>query len=322
MSNILITSVGRRVSLVKAFKKELKQIFPEGHVFVTDFNPKLSAASQVADKAFSVCKINDANYADSLLEICIKNNIQLVVPTLDTELSILSKNHKKFLLANIQIVISKNKLIKKSANKLKTHKLFKELNVETAKVYSKNNYKIPLFIKPINGSNSIDNYVIKSEKQISQFHIENNDLHFFEYFDHDEHDEYTCDLYYSKTSELKCVIPRKRIEVRAGEVSKGITKRNEVKTFIKEKLLFLKGAKGCITVQVFMHKKTKNIKGIEINPRFGGGFPLTYLAGGNYPKWIIQEYLQNKNLEYFDDWKEDVLMLRYDDEILVNDFKE
>ncbi|NMH88167.1 ATP-grasp domain-containing protein [Flavivirga algicola] len=321
MSHILITSAGRRVSLVRAFIKELKEIDERSQVFVTDAAPKLSAAAQIAHKAFEICKIDNDNYIDALYKICLENKVEVIIPTLDTELTILSKNHEKFLAANIKIVLSDEKLIKKCRNKLKTHKLFKKLGVGTAKIYSKIKYKLPLFIKPINGSNSSNNFIIKNKNQISKYQLESNILHFFEYLDHDIYDEYTCDLYYNKTGELKCAIPRKRIEIRAGEVSKGLTKKNEVKMFLDQNFSFLKGARGCITVQLFMHKETKDIKGIEINPRFGGGFPLSYLAGGNYPKWIIQEYILNEDLNYFDDWKTDLLMLRYDDEILVNDYK-
>ncbi|MGA1226451.1 MAG: hypothetical protein ACO3VF_04265 [Tamlana sp.] len=78
--------------------------------FVSDSRPELSAASQVAHKSFSICKINDPGYVDCLLDICLKNNISLIIPTLDTELLLLSKNQKKFSLSNVQIVISKSKL--------------------------------------------------------------------------------------------------------------------------------------------------------------------------------------------------------------------
>jgi len=76
-----------------------------------------------------------------------------------------------------------------------------------------------------------------------------------------------------------------------------------------------------LTCQFFMHKTTYKIVGIEINPRFGGGFPLTYHAGANYVKWIIDEYLLDKEIqEDFESWESDLLLLRYDDEILVHDY--
>ncbi|WOD43427.1 ATP-grasp domain-containing protein [Hwangdonia lutea] len=321
MSNILITSAGRRVSLVKAFITELMAIDHTGKVYVTDAYPKLSPAAQVAHKAFKVYKINNTGYIDSLLEICKQNKISLIIPTLDTELLRLSENRKKFSDINVQLVLSNQKFIEICNNKLSTQQLFNKLGISVPEIYSKQNYKLPLFIKPLVGSNSIGTLIIKKENQISDDLLQNEKLQFFEYLDHDAYDEYTCDLYYNKSSELKCVIPRKRIEVRGGEVSKGLTENNEVKTFIDIKLAYLEGARGCITLQLFMHKETKAIKGIEINPRFGGGFPLSYLAGGNYPKWIIQEYMLGRTIDYFDDWENNLLMLRYDDEILMHDFE-
>lgn len=57
--------------------------------------------------------------------------------------------------------------------------------------------------------------------------------------------------------------------------------------------------------------------GIEINPRFGGGYPLTYMAGGNFPELLIREYFLGESVNYSDNWKDNMLMLRYDDAIFV-----
>lgn len=322
MNNILITSGGRRVSLVRAFVKELKALFPSGKVFVADFNPSLSPASNIVDTSIKTCKVQDEGYIDDLLKECIKNDIKLVIPTIDTELLILSQNKQRFLNHNISIVVSDEDLIKICLDKISTHALFRKLNVGVAKEYAKDDYKLPIFIKPVNGSGSKNNFVIKKKSQLSKYLLKKKSLRFFEYLDSKLYDEYTCDLYYDKNSNLKCVIPRKRLEVRAGEVSKGVTKRNALKLFIDKNFSVLDGARGCLTAQFFLHNESGEIKGIEINPRFGGGFPLSYLAKGNYPKWIIKEYMLNETVEYFDDWEENLLMLRYDDEIIINNYVE
>ena len=72
---------------------------------------------------------------------------------------------------------------------------------------------------------------------------------------------------------------------------------------------------------MFYHKTECNVLGIEINPRFGGGYPLSYLAGANYPKWLIKEYLFNEYIPVFGDWEDNLLMLRYDAEVLVHDYE-
>jgi carbamoyl-phosphate synthase large subunit len=320
MDNILITSAGRRVSLVKAFKTELARIYPAASVFVTDYSPSLSAAAQIADQSFRTPLINESDYIDSLLSICLEKEVGLLIPTLDSELLILSKNKLLFESNGIIVIVSNEEFVNICEHKLRTHQLFQTLNLDVAKCYDKDCYNIPLYIKPINGSSSIDNYIVKSEDQISKYHLKTDSLHFFEYLDHDIYDEYTCDLYYDKKGFLKCVIPRIRIQTRGGEVTKSITKNGAVKEFVDKNFSNLKGAKGCITLQLFYNKEENIFKGIELNARFGGGFPLSYLAGGNYPKWIIEEYLLNKEIAYYDGWEANMLMLRYDDEVLLRNY--
>jgi carbamoyl-phosphate synthase large subunit len=87
--------------------------------------------------------------------------------------------------------------------------------------------------------------------------------------------------------------------------------------FLKDRLGHIEGCVGCICVQLFFHPDTKDMVGIEINPRFGGGYPLSYMCGGNFPELLIREYFLGETVEYFDTWKEGMLMLRYDDAVYV-----
>ncbi|NOY50465.1 MAG: ATP-grasp domain-containing protein [Chlorobi bacterium] len=322
MGNILITSAGRRVSLLKAFRKELKKVFPEGKVFAADAKPHLAAACIIADGRFKVPRLDNKNYISQLINICIKNSISLIIPTIDTELLLLAENKELLNATGIKVVISSIDFIKKCRDKRLTHDFFNSKAVDVAEEYPKNKLQFPLFIKPRNGSRSVDTFLIKKRESLTDYHLRNKNFMFLEYLDLSIYVEYTCDLYYGQDDKLKCVVPRKRIEVRDGEVKKGKTEKNELVNYIKNHLSVVEGARGCLTVQFFVHQKSKRIVGIEINPRFGGGFPLTYLAGANYPKWIIEEYFLNKEILYFEDWEENLLMLRYDDEILVHGYKE
>ena len=87
--------------------------------------------------------------------------------------------------------------------------------------------------------------------------------------------------------------------------------------FLKDRLEHIEGCVGCICLQLFFNPDTEDIVGIEINPRFGGGFPLSYAAGGNFPELLIREYFHGESLEYFESWTDNMLMLRYDDAIFV-----
>lgn len=322
MNNILITSAGRRVSLVNYFKKEVQQLFPQAKVFTTDINPEYSSACQVSDHYFKVSRVSEPDYIEELLNIAQENQVKLIIPTIDTELLVLANNKSLFQAKGIQILVSDASLIKIFRNKRDTHSFFNSYQIHTAKEFLKTNYTLPVYIKPIDGSRSLDNYIIKKTEDFTNYHFQNEKLMFLEYLDHQVYEEFTIDMYYNKNSELKCLVPRKRIEVRDGEVNKAITKEAFFIADIKQKLEKVEGFYGCITMQVFADVTKKTYFGIEINPRFGGGYPLSYLANANFVKWILQEYMQDIVVEdWFDNWEKNLTMLRYDSEVIVRNLQ-
>ena len=315
--NILISSAGRRVSLVNAFKKELAKVSSISKVYTTDLNPNFSSACLISDKHFKVRSIKEDGAIKELIDICKKNKISLIIPTIDTELLTLSSSIKEFKANGINIVISDLEVIKICRNKKKTHEFFDKIKIPRCIEYNRSNLKFPLFIKPIDGSMSKGLKKIEKKSDLIDDDLNDDNKMFLEYISDQEFDEYTIDMYFNRNSELICLVPRRRIEVRSGEVSKSITDKKIA--FIKDFFINKKyGFRGCITLQVFIHKENLQILGIEINPRFGGGYPLTYFAGANYPEMIIKEYILNEKLNiYNEDWLDKMLMLRYDKEVIV-----
>jgi len=318
--NILITSAGRRVSLIKAFKIAAKQLNTESKIFITDLNLRKSPASYFADDSFKIGLFNDPDYVKDLLAICLKNKILILIPTLDTELILLAKSKSIFKANGIDILISDLNLIEILRDKITTNTFFNSLNIKTPVIFNKDNMKFPVFLKPLNGSNSKGIYKAENIKEIKPSDLESNNMMILENIDDTIYDEYTIDLYYDKNSSLKCVVPRIRLKVVGGESNQGITKKNEVLDFVKDRFSFMEGAIGCLTLQVFSKKlNPKEIIGIEINPRFGGGYPFSLNAGANFPEFIIREYILNEQIEYFDKWKNNCLNIRYENEIVIND---
>jgi len=302
--NVLITSAGRRVSLVRNFQKHSK-------VFCCDMNPMLSSACQVSDGHFKVPRVTDESYLDELMEICKENNIKIVIPTIDTELSILSKAKERFLKENIFLAVSSVEICDIFYLKTTTEQFFIKVGVNTPKIVKDlKTAKYPLFAKLDNSSLSVgamrvDNY----EEAIK---LKGNYI-FQEFI---EGVEYTCDVFFDRDSKIKCIVPRERIEVRCGEVNKARTNKDKhILDEIKKLEPFLKGAYGTLTIQLF--KTDDKIYFIEINPRFGGGYPLSFQAGADFAKMLIDDYL-GKNLEYFEGWRDNLIMLRYDDEVIVD----
>ena len=318
--NILITSAGQRVSLVRAFQKELKVFYPQSKVFTADMNPHLSAACNVSDRFFKVNRVTDTKYIPELLELCKKERIKMVVPTIDTELLVLAKNKQLLKSKGIEAIISDESFVSICRDKRMTNRFFAEHSILVPREVDKNNLSFPLFIKPFDGSLSVDTFLINRKEELTEYHLTNERLLFMEYINKEEYDEYTVDIYFGKDYTIKCIVPRKRIWVRAGEVNKALSQKNCIVNFLKKRLGKIDGAVGCLTLQVFLNKQSDKIIGIEINARFGGGYPLSYLAGANFPKWLIQEYFLNESISYTEEWENNLLMLRYDDEVLVHDY--
>ncbi|HPN38383.1 MAG TPA: hypothetical protein PL041_08260 [Melioribacteraceae bacterium] len=202
MPNILITSAGRRVSLVRDFKIEL-QSYCNGKVFTTDMNPHLSAACNISEKYFKVPRVTADNYIEALLQICLDNEIKLIIPTIDTELIVLAKNKNLFLEHGIIILVSDLEFVEKCRDKRLTNKLFDECGINRAKDIDKNDVKFPIFIKPYDGSCSQDIYVIDKKENLTEYLLKNEKLMFLEYLPAKENVEFTVDVYYDKNSQIK-----------------------------------------------------------------------------------------------------------------------
>jgi carbamoyl-phosphate synthase large subunit len=319
-NNILILSAGRRVELVQSFQKELANVLPDNVVYCADMNPHLSAACQVADKSFKLPRASDDNYIQAILEVCLEYDIGLVIPTIDTELLVLAMNSSNFSEQGIDVVISSEHLISQCRDKRQTARLFHDMNVEQPAIFEKDTLHFPCFCKPYDGSCSVGAFPIYNKSDLTQEILDNPKNMFMELVPKTYY-EYTVDAYYCKSGNLKCLVPRKRLEVRGGEVSKGVTKKDFLYDYLVERFNRFPGARGCITLQFFVNEELQDVKGLEVNPRFGGGYPLAYDAGANFPKWLIQEYLLSEKLSFFSCWEPELTMLRFDSKVLVRESK-
>lgn len=316
-TNILITSAGQRVALVKGFQETLKRFIPDGKVYTTDMNPELAPAAYVSDGCFEVPRCTSEDYIESLLTICWGNGIGLIVPTIDTELAILSANKELFAKQGIMVSVSDYDFVMMCRDKRNTGEFFEQHGIRVPKAIDKYHPTFPLFAKPYDGSLSTNLHYIKHAEDLTEEILNDPKLLFMEYIDKEVYKEYTIDMYYGRDHKVKCIVPRERIKIRAGEINKGLTEKEPLTSYLYERLETIDGCIGCICIQVFLNPATGDVVGIEINPRFGGGYPQTYAAGGNYAECLIREYFLGEEIQYKDDWKDHLLMLRYDDAVYV-----
>jgi len=128
--------------------------------------------------------------------------------------------------------------------------------------------------------------------------------------------EFTINVYVNQSGECICAVPHWRMEVRAGEVSKGVTvKSSRLIDMARAVAEALPGGYGPLNIQCFM-ADSGEIRIIEINARFGGGYPLAHHAGGRFTDWLLDE-LEGKRLSYFDGWMDNLVMLRYDEAVFL-----
>ena len=315
--NILITSAGQRVALVREFQETLQHFFPEAKVFTTDMNPKFAPAAYVSDGCFEVPRCTSDDYVETLLLLCNEKGIGMIVPTIDTELAILSANNDLFLKRGVFVSVSDYDFVMMCRDKRNTGEFFEKHGIRVPRAIDKYHPIFPLFAKPYDGSLSTNLHYIKNAAELTKEILEDPKLLFMEYIDKDVYKEYTVDMYYGKDHKVKCIVPRERIKIRAGEINKGLTEKEPLTQYLYDRLETIDGCVGCICIQVFLNPQTCDVVGIEINPRFGGGYPQTYAAGGNYPELLIRENFLGEKIEYFDDWKNHLLMLRFDDAVYV-----
>ena len=199
------------MSLVKSFLTELNTRIPDARVFTGEMNPEWSAACRISDGYFVLPRITDSDYIFELLNLCLRENIGLVVPTIDPELEILATNIDLFTTSGISIAVSDPSFVIRCRDKRKTNKLFYELGIDYPQEIDKYHPTFPLFVKPYDGSLSKDILLVKNSTDWDESLLQNEKLMFMEYLSPDEYQEFTVDAYFDKESTLKCLVPRRRI---------------------------------------------------------------------------------------------------------------
>jgi carbamoyl-phosphate synthase large subunit len=315
--NILFTCIGRRVSLLNSFKKAAKELKLNCRFLGTE-KTEFSSALQLCDKKLLVKPVSHEKYIKQLLQIVKQNNVKLLVPTVDLDLQILAENKERFAAAGCTVLISKPQAVNICQDKRKTFKFLVKNNFDTPETLSakealgRKNLIYPCFLKPWDGYASRGTAVVKNYKELAFYAKKIPNCIVQEFI---KGTEYTCDVFVDFNGNTRCVVPRRRIEIRAGEVSKGkIIKNLRIMRQTAEMTKKLGAGPGVITVQLIL-TDDKKIKFIEINPRFGGGAPLSIKAGANFPKWILQQFIGKKPQIKFNGFKNNLIMLRYDAEV-------
>lgn len=318
--NILLLSAGRRVNLVRYFRKALDDLgMCSSKVFTADSAPLYAAACYAGNGYIELPQSSSRSFLDALKSTCLKLEVQLVVPLTDRELVPLSRARESFSEMGISVIVGSSHMMEYANDKKKTSLIFEALGMNFPSILDPGTAfsNFPIFTKPQFGSLSVGSFVINNPTQYQDVSARYPENIYQEYIG-PSYEEYTIDCYFDRIGLLKCLVPRKRLEVRGGEVSKSLTTKGPLYDYLFDRIAAVEGLQGVNTFQVFAKKDFSEIIGIELNARFGGGYPLSYEAGANYPKYLIKEYLLDEEIDLYDNWRSGLMMLRFDDHILVN----
>ena len=309
--------VGRRVSLVNSFRAAAKKLGVDCTIVGTD-KDNISSALQCCDHKHIVSPIKSNNYYQDNLDVIKKYKVDLVVPTLDTDLAIWASHREELLEQGCRVLISTPEVIDICQDKRSTYNFMLANGFSTPEVFSfeklkqDNSYDFPYFMKPWDGSAARGNQVVNNIEELEFFYkrIPNCLIQ-----KHVKGYEFTIDAFIDFEGNICTIVPRKRIEVRGGEVVKAVTVKNQsIIDQTYEMLSKLKAGPGVITTQCFLTSDNQ-VKFIEINPRFGGGVPLSIQAGADFPAWLIHLLLDKGADIQYNQWQEGLMMMRYDSEI-------
>lgn len=292
---ILFTSVGRRVELVQAFRKAAKDEDVKLKIYAADMSEN-APALYFCDEARKICRITNENYIPELLGICGEEQIDLLIPTIDTDLLKLAQNKGAFEKIGTKVLISEPDMVTICRDKRITGDFFESCGLHAPKVYDdyqKYDQGYPCFIKPKDGSSSINAYKVKNQDELKELSTKVPDYVVQPFI---EGTEYTVDIFCDFEGKPIFITPRERVAVRSGEVLQTTIVEDAEITNECIKLVEKFRPCGPITVQLIKDKKSRANYYIEINPRFGGGAPLSIKAGADSAKTLLR-LLQDKCVE-------------------------
>lgn len=321
MDNILFCSCGRRVTLLKYFHKSMNGC---GNVVGTDVSP-VAPALFVTDKAFLVPRFESPDYYDKITEICSTEDIKAITTLIDPEIEVLAQHRQEFMDRGILPLCPAEWTARLCFDKYEMFKFLKSKGIRTVLTYnSLESFKkgledggicFPVFMKPITGSGSVGAGIVYDWSEAeAKF---NDGKYTYIIQELMVGGDCDADVFVDCISHKPVsVFAKRKIESRIGGASKTISfKDPKLFEFIEEVCSVLE-LNGPCDMDFFVKDGKYYLS--EINPRFGGAYLHAYGAGVDFVKLIINNIHGKENESTIGQYKEDVVMLMYDDVIIAN----
>lgn len=329
--NILFTCAGRRNYLINYCKQALNG---QGIVLATDMS-KLAPAMSDADISLLVPSIYSEDYIPELLSIVKKYHIKAIISLNDLELPILAHHKQAFADLGAKVIVSDSSVIDICFDKIKTRDFLASIGLNTPQTFTNYNQALlaikegqltfPLVLKPRWGSASIG---IEFPESLEEFElaykllmIKLKNTILFEASKNEldaailiqqklNGPEYGMDIVNDLDQEYFTTVVRKKLSMRAGETDKAVSVIDQRFSDIGEKISTNLKHIGNLDCDVF--EQDGELYVLELNPRFGGGYPFSHEAGMNtiqaYLAWLAGEKLESS----FNQYKADLVFSKCD----------
>lgn len=317
--NILFCSAGRRVELLKDFRRSMTS---DEHIVTTDISP-LAPALYVADTHYIVPRFNDPEYLDTILDICKKEKINAVTTLIDPEIEFLAKNREHFKKIDVEVLAPYEDTAELCFDKYKMFQFLRSNGISTVDTWGDYGSAIqavacgqlsfPVFVKPRTGSGSVGARKVEDAETLKQLFESDPSLivqRLMQCVDLD------ADVYIDTIShEAVSAFSKRKLETKIGGASKTISFKDEkLFAFIREIVKTLH-FHGPVDMDFFCQDGTYYLS--EVNPRFGGAYLHAYGAGVDFVKLIRNNLNGIANTPEFGTYDENVVMMMYDSVIIT-----
>ncbi|MCI5920243.1 MAG: ATP-grasp domain-containing protein [Roseburia sp.] len=317
--NILMCSVGRRGELLKDFKNSMSE---NSKIIATDMSV-IAPAIYMADKFYIVPKITDDIYIPTILEICKKEEIQMVTTLIDPEIMLLAEHRSEFEAIGVEVLAPYKETAEICFDKFEMFRYLQNQKIKTVLTYgdigsfkkglTENKIEFPVFVKPRRGSGSVGARKISDMNNLEKAFNADPTLIIQEFMG--DALDIDADIYVDTISKkVVSLFSKRKLETKIGGASKTISFKDEkLNDFVVEALKHFQ-FNGPMDMDLWYRNGEYYLS--EINPRFGGGYLHAYGAGVDFVKLINNNVNGIENQPCFGNYDDNVVMMMYDSVVI------
>ncbi len=308
---VLMLGGARRVSLAELLKRSGRRLGCEIKIVSYELMEQVPIA--VVGKVVVGLRWNDPGVVADIEKTVREYKVNIILPFVDGAIEIASVLRDR--LPDVFVPVSDFDVTSAMFDKVEAAKVFKEAGLPIPRTYSVISAEMPAIAKPRKGSASRGIKIFNNIEDL--MHLENLQEYLVqEYIEHNE--EYTVDCYVANDGRILTAVPRRRLEVMGGEVTRTETCRNATLDRLSRELIEHFGLRGPITLQFLHDLDSDRFLLMEVNPRLGGGVVCSIYAGAPITDYILQEAL-GIPVAPCNDWADHTLMARYQKEAIFFD---